>query len=178
MTASAGAERAIAPPFRLSPARTRRDFEAAANLFKAYAASLPVDLGYQDFGSELAELPGKYSPPDGELLIAWDALERPVGCVGLRPLASRIRSEMKRLYVVPGARSFGLGKILARAIVSAAQDRGYVELVLDTLPTMATAAGLYQRMGFKPIDAYYDPTPEGTIFMRLELPVPVRTKSE
>lgn len=162
-------ERSVTPPFRVSPVRTKGDLEAAADLFAAYAASLPVDLEYQDFGSELAELPGKYSPPQGELLVAWDAGGRAVGCVGLRPLDIGGRCEMKRLYVKPGARSFGLGRILTDTIVAAAKRRGYAELFLDTLPTMGAAAALYERMGFERIGAYYDPTPAGTIFMKLDL---------
>jgi N-acetylglutamate synthase-like GNAT family acetyltransferase len=132
---------AVVPPFRVSPARTQRDLEAVADLFAAYAASLPVDLEYQDFRSEVAELPGKYAHPDGELLVAWDERGRHVACVGLRPLASGDRCEMKRLYVVPEARSFGLGKKLTEEIVSVATQRGFAELYLDTLPMMQRRRG-------------------------------------
>jgi len=62
------------------------DFPALAKLFRAYAASLPIDLGYQGFAAELASLPGKYAPPDGALLIARDARGAPLGCVAMRPL--------------------------------------------------------------------------------------------
>ncbi len=158
----------VAPSFQINAARTNRDLEVVAELFAAYAATLPVDLGYQDFASELAELPGKYRQPSGELLVARDGLGRPVGCVGLRPLRAGC-CEMKRLYVVPEARSFGLGKLLTDAIVAAARDRGYTKLYLDTLPTMGKAAGIYEKRGFYETDAYYGPTPPGTIFMALDL---------
>lgn len=138
-------------------------------LFAAYAASLPVDLDYQDFGSEVAELPGKYAPPKGEVLVAWDAVDVPVACIGLRPLDLGETCEMKRLYVVPGARSFGLGKALTEAVIDLATDRGYSSPRLDTLPTMTAAASLYEQMGFRRIEAYYGPTPPGTIFMELGL---------
>ena len=162
-------DQSVVPPFRIGPARTKQDLEIAAKLFATYAASLPVDLEYQGFEFELAELPGKYSAPEGELLIAWDALERPVGCVALRPLDTRDKCEMKRLYVLLHARSFGLGGILTEAIVAAARSRGYSELFLDTLPTMGAAAALYERIGFHRTGAYYGPTLPGTIFMKLEL---------
>jgi GNAT superfamily N-acetyltransferase len=160
---------AVVPPFQFRPARSERELDAVRNLFAAYAASLPVDLEYQDFGAEVADLPGKYAPPKGELLVAWDTIEQPVACIGLRPLADRNTCEMKRLYVVPEARSFGLGKTLAQAVIEAAKERGYSTLRLDTLPTMATAASLYERMGFRRIEAYYAPTPPGTMFMELDL---------
>lgn len=159
----------VKPPFRIAPARTMDELEAVADLFAAYAASLPVDLGYQGFDSELAGLPGKYAPPRGELLLVRDEPGMFVGCAGLRPLDEAGRCEMKRLYVIPAARSFGLGNALTQAIISEAERRGYSELFLDTLPTMSAAATLYLRMGFRRTGPYYGPTPPGTIFMRLKL---------
>jgi hypothetical protein len=49
------------PAFSITPARSAADIEAAAQLFVAYAASLGIDLDFQDFGAELASLPGKYA---------------------------------------------------------------------------------------------------------------------
>lgn len=161
----------VSPPFRISPARTPDDFDAAAELFAAYAAASPTDLHYQGFNSELANLPGKYAPPEGELLVAWDDCDRPVGCIGMRPLDYSNRCEMKRLYVIPEARSFGLGNALAEAIITVARSHGYSELVLDTLPTMNAAASLYRSLGFRQAAAYYGPTPAGTLFMTLDLTV-------
>jgi ribosomal protein S18 acetylase RimI-like enzyme len=159
----------VEPPFRISFARSGRELGAVRDLFAAYADSLPVDLDYQDFDLEVGDLPGKYAPPRGELLVAWDAADRPVACIGLRPLDGAGTCEMKRLYVLPEARSFGLGKALTDAVIEAAKVRGYSSLRLDTLPTMIRAASLYERMGFRRIDPYYGPTPPGTIFMELDL---------
>lgn len=166
----------VSPPFRISPARTNEEVKAVAELFAAYAAALPTDLHYQDFSNELANLPGKYVPPEGELLVAWDDCDRPVGCIGMRPLDYTNRCEMKRLYVVPEARSLGLGKTLTEAIITVARSRGYSELVLDTLPSMETAANLYRRLGFRQVNAYYRPTPAGTLFMALDLTLPARVE--
>ncbi|MEO5774252.1 MAG: GNAT family N-acetyltransferase [Sphingomicrobium sp.] len=158
----------VQPPFEIRPARSGRELHAARDLFTAYAASLPVELDYQEFDSEVSDLPGKYAPPKGELLVAWDAVDRPVGCIGLRRLDERT-GEMKRLYVLPDARSFGLGKALTLAVIELAKVRGYSALRLDTLATMSAAAALYDRMGFRRIDPYYSPTPPGTVFMELKL---------
>ena len=155
--------------FDIQPVRTPADLAAASELFQAYAGSLPVDLHYQDFAAELAALPGKYAPPDGELLIARGADGEPLGCVGLRPLSPEGCCEMKRLFLLPAARGLGLGRAMSEAVIAEARRRGYRELRLDTLPTMSAAIGLYGDMGFEVIAPYYAPTPTGTIFMALRL---------
>ena len=159
----------MATAFHIRPARTADDLAATAALFEAYATSLPVDLGYQDFAAELATLPGKYAPPGGELLLARDAAGAPLGCVGLRPLASEGCCEMKRLYLTPAARGLGLGRAMTEAVIEIARRLGYRDLRLDTLPTMTAAIALYEQMGFQRIAPYYAPVPPGTIFLGLEL---------
>ena len=74
---------------RFSEARTGAEIETARALLREYAASLGVDLCFQNFESELAGLPGDYAPPRGCLLLAWDAGGEAAGCVALRPLDER-----------------------------------------------------------------------------------------
>jgi ribosomal protein S18 acetylase RimI-like enzyme len=151
-------------PFRITPVRSSADVDVTAGLFKAYAASIGIDLSYQDFAGELAALPGKYSPPDGELLLARAIHGEPLGCVGLRPIGPEGCCEMKRLYVAPGARGLGLGRALIDAVIGAARRIGYREMRLDTLPTMTAAIALYRKAGFAPIDPYYDTPIASTYF--------------
>ncbi|TPQ47142.1 GNAT family N-acetyltransferase [Prosthecomicrobium hirschii] len=161
------------PSYTVAPVRTPDDLAAAIVLIRAYAASLPIDLGYQGFEAEMAGMPGKYAPPDGELLLARAADGTPLGCVGLRPLPPVDgRAEMKRLYVVPAARGTGLGDALARAVIAAAVRLGYREMVLDTLPSMTGAQAVYRKYGFVEIGPYYETPIAGTVFMRCELVPP------
>ena len=159
----------MADAFDIRPALDPADLAAVADLFRAYAASLPIDLGYQDFAAELAGLPGKYAPPRGALLLARAPAGDPLGCVGLRPLAAEGCCEMKRLFLQPAARGLGLGRALAEQVIAAARAAGYRELRLDALATMTTAIALYETLGFTRIASYYAPTPEGTVFMGLAL---------
>ncbi len=153
------------PRFQIGSVRAARDVAATAQLLEAYAASLDVDLGYQDFAGEMAALPGAYTPPGGELLLARSLDGEPLGCVGLRPVAPAGCCEMKRLYVAPRARGLGLGRALMTAIIEAAERIGYREMRLDTLPTMAQAISLYRAAGFEPIAPYYSTPVAGTHFL-------------
>jgi ribosomal protein S18 acetylase RimI-like enzyme len=136
-------------------------------LFEEYAGSLGVDLGFQDFERELAELPGEYVPPAGRLLLALSEDEA-AGCVALRPFGPDV-CEMKRLYVRPAHRGSGLGRRLAEAIVEAGRDAGYARMRLDTLPTMTAARDLYRSLGFAEIQAYRPNPIHGTTYFELGL---------
>lgn len=152
--------------FSIAPARTPDDVSAVSELFRAYAASLDVDLCFQGFEAELAAMPGKYAPPKGELLIARNAQGGPIGCVALRPIEPEGACEMKRLYVVPDGRGLGLGGKLVTMLLAEARRIGYREIWLDTLPSMTGAISLYGKLGFEPMDAYYATPVGGTIFLR------------
>ena len=156
-------------PFQIIPVRTKDDLEATKALFDAYAASLGINLSYQNFVAEMAAMPGKYAPPKGELLLARDKDGIAIGCVGLRPLDDDGVCEMKRLYVAPGGRGLGLGRALAEAIVGHARRIGYREMRLDTLPSLTAAIALYEDIGFAAIPAYYDTPIAGTLFFSLRL---------
>lgn len=136
-------------------------------LFEEYAASLEVDLAFQDFERELRELPGEYAPPAGRILLALDD-DEPAGCVALRPYEPDV-CEMKRLYVRPAFQGTGLGRRLGEAIVEAGRDAGYRLMRLDTLPTMEAARGLYRSFGFEEIEAYRHNPVHGTTFFQLRL---------
>ena len=72
--------------FIIAPARSATELTSAAALFRAYAASLPIDLSPQGFSQELESLPGLYAPPAGELLLAKRG-DHVLGCIALKPLA-------------------------------------------------------------------------------------------
>lgn len=156
---------------KLETRKVRADDEAAVvevrRLFEEYAHFLGVDLCFQGFEQELAELPGAYAPPDGRLLLAI-ADGRPVGCVALRKLEEGI-CEMKRLYVQPGFRGQGLGRRLAEAIIREAREIGYRKMRLDSLASLKEAAALYRSLGFVEISPYcFNPLPDA-VFMELRL---------
>ena len=149
------------PELRLVKVRQPEEIGAAAVLFREYVDWLGIDLSFQDFENELAALPGKYAPPEGELILACSHAGDALGCVGVRPLDGTIVCEMKRLYVRPSARGLGVGRALIGAIISAAEELGYAEMKLDSLPWMDSALALYKQFGFTEIAAYYDnPVPE------------------
>jgi ribosomal protein S18 acetylase RimI-like enzyme len=151
----------------LVQAETPEQIEEVRRLLREYEASLGVSLCFQGFERELAKLPGEYAPPGGRLLLALEAGQA-VGCVALRRLDDET-CEMKRLYLRPGSRGRGAGRLLALAIIDEARKLGCNKMRLDTLPSMREAIALYESLGFKRIEPYYcNPVP-GAVFMELKL---------
>lgn len=157
-------------------ARSERDLNDIIALFTAYTSWLNIDLTFQDFASEFANLPGKYALPTGELLLARRRSSgEPLGCIALRALQLPTSTdghricELKRLYVVPGARGTGAGKALVTNALGIARKIGYAEARLDTLPHMQSAIKLYEMFGFVECERYYETPLAGTRFMLVDL---------
>jgi len=135
-------------------------------LFLEYADSLGFSLCFQGFQQELDELPGRYGPPDGALLLAWFN-DEPIGVVGLRR-QDTTSAEMKRLYIRPDHRGKRIGRLLAIAIIAEAKRLGYSSIKLDTVQAMKEARQLYDELGFVTIPAYYDNTACDSTCMELK----------
>jgi ribosomal protein S18 acetylase RimI-like enzyme len=144
------------------------DLDTVVALFREYAGSLDIDLGYQDFEDELESLPGYYAPPKGALLLA-EIDGKAVGCVAVRALHATNFCEMKRLYVRDTARGTGTGRALAEAAIAEGRRMHYDAMRLDTLSTMAAALSLYRGLGFREIAAYYETPITNTVFMHKDL---------
>ncbi len=152
---------------RIIHAKTDAQYQSARELFIQYADSLGFDLEFQGFSRELAELPGDYKSPAGCILLA-EAADVYAGCVALRPLQDKI-CEMKRLFVIPVHQGRGIGRVLAKAVIAEAREKGYQKMRLDTIESMQAAQGLYFSLGFKTIEAYCHNPLDNPSFMELEL---------
>ena len=161
----------LAPDIRLVVPESAEALDATRDIFREYAAGLGVDLCFQNFEAELAGLPGEYAAPGGHLLLALvdGAI---AGCGGFRALADSDHAnacEMKRLFVRPAFRRFGLGRRLAEALMDEARRTGYSVMLLDTLDDMEAARELYASLGFiETAPYYYNPIP-GAHYLRAPL---------
>ncbi|MBI1189571.1 MAG: GNAT family N-acetyltransferase [Tepidisphaera sp.] len=162
-------------------ATTPEHLAAARALFAEYASTLPESaqrsLRHQGFDAELANLPGKYAPPGGIILLAHatppDSPPTYLGVVALRPLdPSGILPgdptpicEMKRLYVRPAARGLKAGRLLCEHLLAAAKAAGYRMMKLDTESDFIAATTLYRSLGFTDIPRYNDDPEACTLWM-------------
>lgn len=154
------------PTTRIQPVTAFDEVPVVRTLFREYAASLGIDLCFQNFEKELAELPGAYAPPPGCLFLARVDNE-PAGCVALRRLGEGI-CEMKRLYVRDRYRGMGLGRALVEQVIKEGRNLRYHAIRLDTIPSvMGNAVALYRLLGFREIGPYCVNPVLGALFFEL-----------
>jgi len=144
---------------RLVEATSAAQVAVVRELFAEYARSVDAPNCFVGFERELDALPGDY-----RLFLADDD----GGCVALRFLAADT-AEMKRLYVRDTHRGKGLGRALAEAAIRAAREAGCARIVLDTLPKMREAQGLYRTLDFRPIGPYLEQPTPGALCFELRL---------
>ena len=60
--------------------------------------------------------------------------------------------ELVKLYVAKEARGTGLGKQLMEKSMSWAKDNAYTQVYLESMPELAKAVSIYEKVGFKPLD--------------------------
>lgn len=121
----------------------------------------------------MAQLPALHKRPDGLILLA-SLDDKAAGCVMLQRLEADI-CEMKRLFVHPDCRGYGVGRHLCQRLISEAADLGYKTLRLDTGSRHTEAQALYGTLGFRQIEPYYECPPELReimLFMELDLTTP------
>ena len=128
-------------------------------VFEGVAARFPVTLADIFPGGDIrAYLPGALpktlgpGPPES----IFDIVEKdgqPIGMGGIRKVRDGV-CEMKRVYVRDAAKGQGLGRALVTRLMADARAFGYRTMFLDTAPTLETAIGLYERLGFCRISAY------------------------
>lgn len=133
-------------------AETTDEIGIVRNLFKEYADGLGFSLDFQDFESELAQLPGEYAFPGGCIVLAHSD-DSPAGVVALRKIDD-LTCEMKRLYVKKVYRGYGIGKALSVEIIQMARKIGYQYIRLDTISSMKSAIAIYKSLGFVEIPKY------------------------
>ncbi|KAK2612545.1 hypothetical protein QQS21_001483 [Conoideocrella luteorostrata] len=152
-----------------------QDMPSVRACIQEYTTWLDEDISFQNYTEEFDNLPGKYAPPTGGIFVAVDASSDDVlGCIALRALdlqagylpdsAGRRYCELKRLYVYPKARGRQAARLLIHAAVQSAAEMGYDEVLLDTLPKMRAAVGLYESEGFRETRPYYYNPLEGVLF--------------
>ncbi len=123
----------------------------------------------QCFGRYFAELDGRFetgfdvarsnradvtdlTPPAGLVLMAR-LRSLPIGCGALKLHPDGI-AELKRMWVAPHHRGFGLGGRMLRALEEQATAHGSTVVRLETNRSLTEAIAMYRRAGYREVPAF------------------------
>ena len=98
--------------------------------------------------------PDEMARPHGAFLVGYED-GRPVAIGGVRRLDDGA-CEIKRMYVVPDARSRGAGRALLQALEDAARELGYACVRLDAGPAQTHSKVLFASAAYVEIAPYND----------------------
>ncbi|MDP4006099.1 helix-turn-helix domain-containing GNAT family N-acetyltransferase [Methylobacterium sp. NEAU K] len=129
--------------------------ETARACLEAYYAELArrLESGFDVKRSRDPEARAMVRPRGTFLLAVADGL--PVGCVGLKGSGGPI-AEVKRLWIDPAARGFGLARRLMQAVEAVARDLSVAVLRLDTSSALPEALALYRTSGWVEVARFND----------------------
>jgi len=96
--------------------------------------------------------PDEMVPPDGVFLVGYED-GRPIAIGGVRRIDAAT-AEIKRMYVVPQARSRGAGRALLEALEDAARELGFERVRLDAGPGQQHSRVLFADTGYVEIPQY------------------------
>ena len=148
-------------------ATSAEDVAAVKAIFLEYMVFiedfLDTSLCFQGTDKEFEEFPKTY-----ERLYLAKLDGQPVAACGIKPVRDNI-CELKRLYCRPAGRGHKLGERLTLASIEGARELGYAHLYLDTDPGLTHAVQIYEKLGFKDIERYYENPMGCSRYMALEL---------
>ena len=114
----------------IQEAQNAEDFLAAKELIPEYVKWLGIDLSFQNFDKEMETIQATYGSPDGGLFIALRNAKA-VGVAGVKRFNDK-ECEVKRMFVQPDNRGFGIGKLLLTKCIEIAKKLNYDTIKLDT----------------------------------------------
>lgn len=107
-----------------------------------------------DASGALDEAAAALGPPDGAFVLA-SSHSATIGCGGVQRIDDAT-GEIKRMWIHPDWRGFGLGRRLLAHLEAVAVALGRSRVVLDTNECLAEAIALYGRAGYTTIERYND----------------------
>ena len=154
-------------PVTIDIAQSAHDIAAVKAIFLEYMAFIETYLGeslnFQGTEKEFADFPNTY-----DALLLAKVNKEPVAACGLKPFKPGI-CELKRLYCRPEGRGYSLGLKLTEATITEARRQGYADMYLDTDRGLTHANAIYEALGFRDIERYYDNPMGCSRYMALKL---------
>jgi putative acetyltransferase len=163
------------PTFRIRPIEARDDAAVAAIIRSVMPEFGASGCGFAISDPEVDWMQRAYAQARSAYFVIErdDASGNAIveGGGGIAPLngGDAVTCELRKMYVLPGLRGLGAGAALMARCLEVARGFGFEQCYLETLTGMDAAMRLYERSGFRRIDAPMGATGHGgcnTFYLR------------
>ena len=115
-----------------------------------FGANHPGTVYYDDTTDHLYEL---FQKPASIYFVA-ESMDRIVGGAGIYPSAGLApdTTELVKMYLIPEVRGKGIGRLLISRCLEFAKEEGFSKVYIETMPELAQALKLYEKVGFRYLD--------------------------
>jgi GNAT superfamily N-acetyltransferase len=136
--------------FRLREA-TDDDSAAIRAVLVAVMAEYGLSSDLEADDADIHNVVASYAERGGSFRVVTSIEGDVVGCGGLYPIDER-QAEIRRMYLLPKVRGFGIGRKLLEELISLAEERHFERVVLETASVLKEAISLYRKRGFVPVE--------------------------
>lgn len=161
-----------AAPYLLRPIETRDDPAIADIIRKVMPEFGATGSGFAINDPEVDWMSRAYAEPRSAYFVV-ERGDKVIGGGGVAPLAGGdgLTCELRKMYFLPEARGIGAGAAMMARCLQTAREFGFSQCYLETLCGMDAAMRLYERTGFRRLDAPLGATGHGgcNAFYILEL---------
>ena len=145
----------MATELLIRPIEPRDDAAMAAVIRTVMTEFGAVGPGFSINDPEVDYLSRAYAAPRSAYFVLVDAAGQVHGGAGIAPLAGGGDDvcELRKMYFLPAVRGQGQGDRMLARCLETARAAGFRRCYLETLASMAAAARLYERHGFRRVAA-------------------------
>jgi len=126
------------------------DRQTAFNLIGSVLAEYGLEQEPQGADRDVLEVEEFYQKKNGEFWVI-ERNSKLVGTGAYYPISRGENAvEIRKMYLLPEARGFGLGKFLLIELEKAIAQKGFNQIWIETASVLKEAVQLYERYGYQP----------------------------
>ncbi len=124
---------------------------AAAKVIETVLMEYNLPWQPEEADKDVLNIEQFYTSVGGEFWVVEDQ-NQIVGTAAYYPcLNYHSRVEIRKMYLLPHVRGKGVGKFLLKEIETVIKDRGFQEILIETVSVLKEAVNLYEKYGYQPI---------------------------
>lgn len=146
---------------------TNKDCEAVQKLVFGILHEYGLEPEIEGIDKDLTDIESHYINRGGVFELLENSQGSLFGTVGLYPV-DQDRIELRKMYFLPEIRGMGLGKVTLRRMIETAKEKGYSQIVLETVGVLKEAVGLYKKFGFIESEGKHAPRCDKSFYLELK----------